>query len=72
MIEYQLEDRSAQYPDVRHELGGVPTFVLTRPLWEAVRAVKCTGSRPISAEDLKTADKLIMPSEYSQLPNFKR
>jgi hypothetical protein len=72
MIEYQLEDRSAQYPDVRHELGGVPTFVLTRPLWEAVRAVKCTGSRPISAEDLKTADKLIMPSEYSQIPGFKR
>ena len=72
MIEYQLEDRSAQYPDVRHELGGVPTFVLTRPLWEAVRAVKCTGSRPISADDLKTADKLIMPSEYSQIPGFKR
>ncbi len=72
MIEYQLEDRSALYPEVRHELGGVPTFVLTRPLWDAVRSIKCTGSRPISDADLKTADKLIMPSEYSQLPGFKR
>ena len=72
MIEYQLEDRSALYPEVRHEHGGVPTVVLTRPLWDAVRSIKCTGSRPISDADLKTADKLIMPSEYSQLPGFKR
>lgn len=72
MIEYQLEDRSSQFPEVRHELGGVPTFVLTRKLWDAVKAVKCTGSRPVSAADLKSAEKLIMPSEYSQLPGFKR
>ncbi len=72
MIEYQLEDRSSQFPEVRHELGGVPTFVLTRKLWDAVKAVKCTGSRPVSAEDLKSAEKLIMPKEYSQLPGFKR
>jgi len=72
MIEYQLEDRSAQFPDVRHELGGVPTFVLTRKLWDAVKPVKCTGSRPVSEADLKSAEKLIMPSEYPQLPGFKR
>lgn len=72
MIEYALEDRSAQFPDVRHELGGVPTFVLTRKLWDAVRAIKCTGSRPVSDEDLKSAAKLSMPKEYSQLPGFKR
>ncbi len=72
MIEYQLEDRSAQFPDVRHELGGVPTFVLTKPLWNAVRDVKCTGTRPVPAEILKTADKLIMPTDYPQLPGFKR
>lgn len=72
MIEYQLEDRSSQFPEVRHELGGVPTFVLTRKLWDAVKAVKCTGSRPVSEADLKSAEKLIMPSEYSQLPGFKR
>jgi hypothetical protein len=72
MIEYALEDRSSQFPEVRHELGGVPTFVLTRKLWEAVRDVKCTGSRPVSVADMASAAKLIMPSEYSQLPNFKR
>lgn len=72
MIEYQLEDRSSLFPEVRHELGGVPTYVLTRPLWDAVRDVKCTGVRPVSAEDLKSAEKLIMPSEYPQLPGFKR
>lgn len=72
MIEYALEDRSSQFPEVRHELGGVPTYVLTRTLWEAVREVKCTGSRPVSNEDLASAAKLTMPKEYSQLPNFKR
>jgi len=45
---------------------------LTRKLWEAVKPVKCTGSRPVSDADLKSAEKLIMPKEYSQLPNFKR
>ncbi len=72
MIEYQLEDRSALFPEVRHELGGVPTFVLTKKLWNDVKAVKCTGSRPVSAEDLKSAEKLIMPSSYPQIPGFKR
>ncbi len=72
MIEYELEDRSAMYPDLRHELGGVPTFTLTRKLWEAVKPVKCTGVRPVPAELLKTADKLIMPDEYVQLPGWKR
>jgi len=72
MIEYALEDRSSQYPEVRHELGGVPTYVLTRKLWEAVRESKCTGTRPVPAEILATADKLIMPSTYTQIPGFKR
>ena len=72
MIEYALEDRSSQFPEVRHELGGVPTYVLTRKLWDAVRDVKCTGSRPVAETDMAYAAKLIMPSEYSQLPNFKR
>jgi len=72
MIEYALEDRSSQFPEVRHELGGVPTYVLTRALWDAVRDVKCTGTRPVSDADQRSAGKLIMPSEYSQIPGFKR
>jgi hypothetical protein len=72
MIEYELEDRSAQYPGLRHELGGVPTFTLTRTLWEAVKPAKCTGSRPVPPEIHKTADRLIMPEAYVQLPGWKR
>lgn len=72
MIEYELEDRSAQYPDLRHELGGVPTFTLTRKLWDGLRAIKCTGTRPIDPALLATANKLIPPSEYVQLPGWKR
>lgn len=72
MIEYELEDRSAQYPGIRHELGGVPTHALTRKLWEKHRADKCTGVRPAPASALATAAKLKMPSEYPQIPGFKR
>jgi hypothetical protein len=72
MIEYELEDRSSQYPALRHELGGVPTYTLTRKLWEAVRPVKCTGTRPCPPELLQSTAKLKMPSEYVQLPGWKR
>jgi hypothetical protein len=72
MIEYELEDRSEQFPGIWHELGGVPTFVLTRKLYDAVRDQKVTGSRPVDAAVLATADKLKMPDEYPQLPGFKR
>ena len=72
MIEYELEDRSAQFPEVRHELGGVPTFVLTRKLYDAVRSQKVTGSRPVDAALLKTAEVLRAPEKYPQIPGFKR
>jgi len=57
MIEYELESRPEQW----HELGGVPTFVLTKALWEKHKANKCTGRRPVSEEMLATAKKLILP-----------
>ncbi len=72
MIEYALEDRSDQFPKLRHELGGVPTFTLTRELWNKVKADKCTGTRPVPADKLAKADKLRMPLEYPQIPGFKR
>jgi hypothetical protein len=37
-----------------------------------VKPVKCTGTRPVPPEILKTAAKLIMPDEYIQLPGWKR
>ncbi|HLI62902.1 MAG TPA: hypothetical protein VKV05_05855 [Terriglobales bacterium] len=72
MLEYELEDRSSLYPEVRHELSGVPTHSLTRALWEKHRANKCTGLRPAPAHLLATAAKLKMPNRYPQIPGFKR
>ncbi|MCK4543690.1 MAG: hypothetical protein KAU17_15775 [Spirochaetales bacterium] len=72
MIEYELENREHLFPEIRHELGGVPTYVLTRELYDAVRDQKVTGTRPADPELLKSAEKLKMPDEYPQIPGFKR
>lgn len=72
MIEYDLENREDQYPGLRHELGGVPTYTLTTELYNAVRDQKVTGTRPVDAALLATADKLKMPEEYPQIPGYKR
>jgi len=72
MIEYELENRESRFPAVRHELGGVPTYVLTRPLYDAVRSQKVTGTRPVDPAVLATADTLKLPEEYPQLPGYKR
>lgn len=72
MIEYELEDRTDQYPELRHELGGIPTYTLTRPLYEAVKEAKVTGTRPVPQEKLATADELRMPETYAQIPSFRR
>ncbi|QXE17681.1 hypothetical protein [Clostridium sp. 001] len=68
MIEYELESR----PEIWHELGGVPTYVLTRALWEKHKADKLAGRRPVSAELLKTAENPILPETYAQIPGYKR
>ena len=54
MIEYELESR----PDCPHELGGAPTYVLTRALWEKHKANKCAGIRP-AFEDVIEANKIL-------------
>lgn len=68
MIEYELESR----PESWHELGGVPTYVLTKALWEKHKAAKCTGRRPVPAGLLESAKKLLLPSTYAQIPEYKR
>ena len=61
MIEYELESR----PECAHELGGVPTFVLTRALWEKHKANKNVGIRP-AFEDVIEANKVLhMPAKIS-------
>jgi len=47
MIEYSLEER----PHVAHELGGVMSYGLTRPLYAACKDRLVVGERPVS-EDL--------------------
>ena len=54
MIEYELESR----PEFPHELGGVPTYVLTKQLWEKHKGAKCTGIRP-AFEDVIEANKIL-------------
>lgn len=68
MIEYELESR----PEIWHELGGVPTYVLTRALWEKHKAEKCTGRRPVSDELMQTSLHPILPETYAQIPGYKR
>jgi hypothetical protein len=68
MIEYELEPRFEQW----HELGGVPTYVLTKALWEKHKAMKCGGRRPVPEEMLAQAKKLILPETYAQIKGYKR
>jgi len=72
MIEYELDSAEDRYPGIQHELGGVPTYILTRKLYDAVRDQKVTGTRPVPAEILATADVLKPPEEYPQILGYKR
>ena len=66
MGEYQLEPRL----EAQHELGGVPTYVLTSPLYFTVKERLVVGIRPVPPDILATADTLIRPSEYPQIPRW--
>lgn len=68
MIEYELESR----PEIWHELGGVPTYVLTKALWEKHKKSKCTGRRPVKEELLATSLNPILPETYAQKPGYRR
>jgi hypothetical protein len=72
MIEYGLENAGSRYPGIHHELGGVPTFILTREIYDRVRSEKVTGVRPVPPEILATADVLCLPREYPQIPGYRR
>jgi hypothetical protein len=68
MIEYELISR----PEIWHELGGVPTFVLTKELWEKHKANKNTGRRPVPEDILESALNPFPPNTYAQLPGWTR
>jgi hypothetical protein len=57
MIEYGLEKR----PHVAHELGGVESYSLTRPLYFAAKDRLVVGERPVSAEMLASTEDFEIP-----------
>jgi hypothetical protein len=57
MIEYKLEKRF----HIPHELGGCPSWSLTRELYDAARNTLIVGRRPVPEELLKKAQRAILP-----------
>jgi len=56
MIEYKLEKRF----HIPHELGGCPSYSLTRELFEAARGSLIVGRRPVPEKLLKKAQAAIL------------
>jgi hypothetical protein len=46
--------------------------VLTRALYDLYKPRLVAGTRPVPPEILATADELILPDEYPQIPGYKR
>ncbi len=57
MIEYKLEKRF----DISHELGGVPSWSLTRELFDRARDTLVVGRRPVPKKLLEKAKAAILP-----------
>ena len=64
MIEYKLEKRF----DTPHELGGVPSWALTRELFDKARSKLVVGRRPVPAELLEKAMERILPPSDPPTP----
>lgn len=64
MIEYQLEKRF----DIPHELGGVPSWALTKELFDRARSTLVVGRRPVPDEILTKAQSAILPPSDPPTP----
>ena len=64
MIEYQLEERF----DTPHELGGVPSYALTRELFERARSKLIVGRRPVPTDLMANAERAILPPSDPPTP----
>lgn len=64
MIEYELEERF----ETAHELGGVPSFALTRDLFDRARSTLVVGRRPVPPEMLAKAEANILPPSDPPTP----
>jgi hypothetical protein len=64
MIEYHLAERF----DTSHELGGVPSYALTRELFDRARGALVVGRRPVSEDLLAKAHEAILPPSDPPTP----
>jgi hypothetical protein len=64
MIEYELEKRF----DIPHELGGVPSWALTKELFERARGTLVIGRRPVPEKLLRKAEAGILPPSDPPVP----
>jgi hypothetical protein len=64
MIEYKLEKRF----DTPHELGGVPSWALTRELFDRARSSLVVGRRPVPDDLLDKAKEAILPPSDPPTP----
>lgn len=64
MIEYRLEERF----DTAHELGGVPSYALTKELFGRARSTLVVGRRPVPDELLAKAQRAILPPSDPPTP----
>jgi len=64
MIEYKLEKRF----ETPHELGGVPTWILTKELFDRARDSLVIGRRPVPEKLLKKAQAAILPPSDPPTP----
>ena len=64
MIEYKLEKRF----ETPHELGGVPSWSLTKEIYEKARSSLVVGRRPVPDEILAKAKQAILPPSDPPIP----
>jgi len=64
MIEYQLEERF----DTPHELGGVPSYSLTKALFDRARSKLVVGRHPVPEELMAKAQAAILPPSDPPTP----
>jgi hypothetical protein len=64
MIEYNLEKRF----DIPHELGGVPSWALTKELFDKARDSLVVGRRPVPEDLLAEAQAKILPPSDPPTP----
>ena len=64
MIEYNLEKRF----HIQHELGGVPSWALTKEIFEKARESLVVGRRPVPKELLDRAKAGILPPSDPPVP----